>query len=239
MLKRLEEKKQQKRWTDTFERLPDEKRERVLNCAKHAFARSGLNGANINNIAAEAGVSIGALYKYFRTKEDLFLALIEESHELIGSTIDEVLAKYPGFFERVECLLEQAVQTSRSDPDYVRLYIACTTEELSPLAGKLSDRIEAVSAGKYRAMVAEAKKRGEIRADLDDGWTAFFLDNLFLMTQYSVGSAYYEERLRVFVYGEADPEEAQEAIAARTEEAQKKLVARMLEYIREALGRTD
>jgi len=230
------EEKKQKRWTETFEHLPDEKRERILNCAKCAFARSGLNGANINNIAAEAGISIGSLYKYFRTKEDLFLALIEESHELIGSTIDTVLERCPGFFERVECLLEQAVATSRSDPDSVRLYIACTTEELSSLAERLSNRIESVSADKYRAMVAEAKKNGEIRADLDNGWTAFFLDDLFLMTQYSVGSAYYAERLRLFVYGSADPGKGAEAVAAKTQKAQAELVAHILAYIRQALA---
>lgn len=218
----------EKRWTGTFERLPEAKRERILSCAKRAFAASGLSGANINRIAEEAGVSVGSLYKYFRTKEDLFLALIEESHSLIESTIDEVLAEKAGFFERVEALLSAAVESSRADPDSARLYIACTTEELAPLAGRLSGRIEAVSADRYRAMVAEAKSRGEIRADLDEGWTAFFLDDLFLLAQFSAGSAYYAERLRLFVGGEGS---GRKGAAAEDE-----LADRLLSYIRRALA---
>jgi AcrR family transcriptional regulator len=221
-----------KRWTGTFERLPEEKQARILACAKKAFASSGYFGANINRIAEEAGVSVGSLYKYFRTKEDLFLALIESSHSMIEEIIDSVFSREPGFFERVELLLRAAVETSRADPDSVRLYIACTTEELSSLSGRLSNRIEAISGERYRAMVAEAKARGEIRSELDDGWTAFFLDDLFLLTQFSVGSAYYAERLRLYTApsDEASPK------APSGQSADDQIVGRLLEYIRSALS---
>jgi TetR/AcrR family transcriptional regulator len=222
----------EKRWTETFERLPEGKRSRILSCAKKAFASSGYAGANINRIAEEAGVSVGSLYKYFRTKENLFLALIEKSHSLIETTIDSALSQKPGFFERVEILLRAAVESSRADPESVRLYIACTTEELSPLAGRLSNSIEAISAERYRAMVAEAKRRGEIRGDLDDGWTAFFLDDLLLLTQYSVGSAYYAERLRLYTA----PGYAVSSNASSGPVPDDEIIVRLLVYIRRALS---
>ena len=59
--------------------------------------------------------------------------------------------------------------------------------------------IEEASAPRYRAMIAEAQSRGEVEASLDPGWAAFFLDDLFLMTQYSVGSVYYRDRLRLYL----------------------------------------
>lgn len=191
--------KKERIWTDTFERLPEEKKERILNAAKHAFATGGLAGANINKIAAAAGISVGSIYKYFRTKEDLFLVLIEKYHEYIGAFIDRVLAEELSFSKRVKTLLEASVRTSLEDPEAVNLYIACTTEELAALSSRLSFSIEEVSASRYRAMVEQAQRAGEVDPSLDPGWAALFLDDIFLMTQYSVGSAYYRTRLKVFL----------------------------------------
>ena len=187
------------RWTGTFARLPSDKRARVLEAAKRAFAANGYSGANVNKIAAEAGISVGSMYKYFRTKEDLFLALIEDFHRLIESSIDAILARETRFLARVEALLRAAAETSAADPENVRIYICCTTEELAPLAARLSGNIEAASAGRYRAMVVEAQAKGEVDPSVDPAWAAFFLDDLFLLLQYSYGSEYYRERLRVFL----------------------------------------
>jgi len=187
------------RWTPTFDRISEDKRERVLECAKKAFARHGYAGANVNQMAREAGISVGSLYQYFRTKENLFLTLIEESHGTLTGVIDEIFSRVPGFFDRVEALLRAAVEWSRKDPDLLNLYIACTTEELAPLAAKLSGRIESVAAERYRQMVAEAKKRGEVDEGVSEAAAAFCLDNLFLIVQFSFGSAYYRERLGLFL----------------------------------------
>ena len=187
------------RWTATFEKLADDKKERVLGAAKRAFATYGFAGANINKIAESAGISVGSIYKYFRTKEDLFLVLIEKYHEYIGSFIDGVLAKESSFAGRVESLLRASVQTSLDDPEAVKLYIACTTEEIAGLSSRLSTSIEEVSAVRYRAMVEEAQAKGEVDPSLDPGWAAFFLDNIFLITQFSTGSDYYRTRLELFL----------------------------------------
>jgi TetR/AcrR family transcriptional regulator len=188
-----------KRWTATFDKIPEEKRRRVLDSAKKAFAHYGYAGTNVNLVAREAGISVGSLYQYFRTKEDIFLALIEYSHGLLAGIIDGIFASDPGFFPRVQRLLDAAVEESLSDPELLNLYIACTTEELAPLAGKLSGSLESITASRYRQMVGEAKVRGEIRADADEAATAFCLDNLFMAVQFSFGSAYYKERLALYV----------------------------------------
>lgn len=172
----------------------------------------------------KTGISVGSLYQYFQTKENLFLTLIEESHGTLTSVIDEIFSSVPGFFDRVEALLRAAVEWSRKDPDLLNLYIACTTEELAPLAAKLSGRIESVAAEGYRRMVAEARARGEIAPDSTDPVAAFCLDNLFLIVQFSFGSAYYRERLGLFLG----------ARAAGDEEA---VISGVMSFIRQAFGR--
>lgn len=194
------------RWTGTFERLPEEKRQRILGCAKTVFARSGYAGANINEIARNAGISIGALYKYFRTKEDLFLALIEDAHDILETKLDEILRKDEQLTKKITMLLDAAVEFSLQDPELIQLYIGWTTQELVPLSENLSRRVEGVASSRYIRLVKEAKEKGEVRIDLDEGMTAFCLDNLFLMVQFAFASDYYKERLKLYSETGALPE---------------------------------
>lgn len=64
-------------------------RERLLSAARRVFARRGFHGASVDEVAAEAGFSTGALYSNFGGKEDLFLELME--HE-VGSKIADIAA---------------------------------------------------------------------------------------------------------------------------------------------------
>jgi Transcriptional regulator len=203
------------RWTPIFDRLPEDKRMRVLYSAKKAFAESGFTGANVNDIAKDAGISVGALYKYFRSKDDIFLAIIDASRDQLEGMIDQVLKSEKSFLGRVEALLRLAISSSQDDPDIVRIYIACTTQELKSLAVELTSRIESVTANRYPVMIEEARKSGEINPTVDDRAAAFMLDDLLLMLQFSYGSDYYKDRLRLFLgVGAGDPLAEPEAIVS-------------------------
>lgn len=53
---------------------------RILTAARQVFARVGYVTLVMGDVAKEAGVSMGALYRYFRNKDDLFLSLIGDIH---------------------------------------------------------------------------------------------------------------------------------------------------------------
>ena len=55
----------------------------ILNAARKVFARHGYVGMRMADVADEAKLSMGALYRYFRNKEDLFANLIEDIHEVL------------------------------------------------------------------------------------------------------------------------------------------------------------
>lgn len=54
-------------------------RRRVLDSARREFAAHGFDGVSLDQIAAAAGFSKGAVYSNFATKSDLFMALMDES----------------------------------------------------------------------------------------------------------------------------------------------------------------
>jgi AcrR family transcriptional regulator len=60
-----------------FDKLPSEKRERLLESAAKEFATHGYDDASLNQILEKAGVSKGAAYYYFDDKADLFMTVLD------------------------------------------------------------------------------------------------------------------------------------------------------------------
>src|ERR1700747_3682251 len=58
-------------------------RQKLLSAARHEFARSGLAGARVDEIAARAGVNKQLVYHYFGDKDALYLAVLEWVYEEI------------------------------------------------------------------------------------------------------------------------------------------------------------
>ena len=66
-------------------RDPARNQGRILKAAVAEFARHGLGGARVDRIAARAGANKRMLYYYFGNKDDLFLAVLEDSYARIRS----------------------------------------------------------------------------------------------------------------------------------------------------------
>ncbi|HEY8518143.1 MAG TPA: TetR/AcrR family transcriptional regulator [Candidatus Binatia bacterium] len=82
----------------------DEKRDEILAAAEKEFARRDFHEVLMDDVAARAGVGKGTLYRYFPTKEELFLATV-----LRG--LDESHAQFLRVFEQ-DAPLEQILETA-------------------------------------------------------------------------------------------------------------------------------
>lgn len=69
-------------------------RERILDTAIKHFLRDGFSGASLRSIVKDAGLTTGAFYKYYPTKEMLFDALIDPYIEHIYEIYDGILADF-------------------------------------------------------------------------------------------------------------------------------------------------
>jgi AcrR family transcriptional regulator len=58
--------------------LTNERRAQILQAAAAVFARSGVDGARMDDIVAESGLSKGTLYWYFDSKQEIVVALVDE-----------------------------------------------------------------------------------------------------------------------------------------------------------------
>jgi AcrR family transcriptional regulator len=183
---------------ETFNKISEEKRNKIIEYAATEFAEHGFASANINRIAEKAGVSIGSMYKYFENKEDLYLKIIHFSVEKMKSILDVIIESEGELLNKIEMIISAIQSYSRSNIYLNKLYNEMTTESYSELVWKIASDMEGISAELYASLIKKAQDAGEVRKDIDPKMAAFFLDNLFILLQFSYSCEYYKERLKMF-----------------------------------------
>jgi len=79
-------------------------RRKLLNSARRVFAREGFEAARIEDIAAGTGFTRGAFYAHFKSKEDVFFALLEQQVKEHVQNIRALLEPCSSVEERVEAM---------------------------------------------------------------------------------------------------------------------------------------
>lgn len=209
--------------TPVFERLSETKRRLILTSAAAEFARSGFVAAKVDSIAARAGISVGSLYQYFETKENCFLAVLENGVEELQARLDEVLSTAAEPWQRIEAIVRLIPEHSRRHAEVLRLYHEIGGEGLSGLAGDFCRRFEGLSAQVYSALVREAQASGTMSSQLDPDYAAFCLDSLFVALQFSFSCGYHQQRKAVY-------------LGTEKYEDDETLVRRVLDFLRYGLA---
>jgi TetR/AcrR family transcriptional regulator, fatty acid metabolism regulator protein len=156
----------------------DAKREKeaaIFDAACQVIREKGYHQARITDIAQAAGISYGLVYHYFKSKADLFDAILKEwwsglfammqQHESHAATVEEELAVIVGYF------LDQYEKR----PDLVHIFI---TEISRSSANLTSDRLHMfrVFMGKTEKIIARGQTAKELRTDIK----ARYLTYIFL-----------------------------------------------------------
>ncbi len=79
--------------TERRRREKKQRKEQILNTARELLLRDGHNAVSMNRIARKAELSVGTLYLYFASREELFATLQEEGLDLLYDTIKEASEK--------------------------------------------------------------------------------------------------------------------------------------------------
>ncbi len=171
------------------------------------IAELGYGAANINVIAQKAGISVGSLYSYFDSKEDMFLAMVEKGMAVLNQVLEDIRYKEDTVFEVIDRLFHMTVVYAKKHPDLCKLYLNLSTEQLAPMAKRLSEKMEVSFIHVYTEIFERAKEKGEVRKDLDVPLAAYYLDNLVISLQLSYASTYYKARLANYLGEDAMEDE--------------------------------
>lgn len=182
----------------TFDNLPKEKRQRIIETATQEFAKKGYHDASISAIASKSGISVGAVYKYFENKQDLFMTIADHSIQRMENLLLGLAKADEDILIKVEKILREIISSSRENSVLVKLYNGMTAINDKKLAKQFAVEMESMTARIYTEAIIEGQNNGEIRKDIDPRVAALLIDNLFMNLQFSYAGDYYEERFKIY-----------------------------------------
>ncbi len=191
----------------TFRRITPEKQQMILDIATREFAEHGYYKANINTIASKAGISIGAMYKYFTSKEELFCDTLEMGIGVLGDTFTSRLDKGDDPFEKIKSIFLAALSFSKENPQALQLYMSLLSSSMDDFSRKYAKTIEEVGHTFFKKIVQDGIATGHIHPDVDIDAANYFLDNNLMMFTFSQISLYLKIRQETFLEGRKSPEE--------------------------------
>src|SRR4051812_46076017 len=148
-----------------------ERRRQIVDGARRAFAQLGYHGASVEELEREIGLSRGAIFSYYPTKLDLFVALAQADQErLLRRWIDD---GYEGVVRHV----------AEEEPDWVAVYLDVSRmlrtdpalrERWKALNPELQTELEA----SFRKLVESGQVRSDVPFDTIGRFLGIVLDGI-------------------------------------------------------------
>jgi AcrR family transcriptional regulator len=138
---------------------------RILVAARARFLADGVDGASLRRIAKEARTSIGMIFYYYPTKDELFLAVIEEVYGKLLTDFEAILsprAQEP-LKERLRRIFVRVGHATPDEIDVVRLVVREGILD-SPRFRLVLGRFSRGHVGMLLGALSEAAARGEVDA---------------------------------------------------------------------------
>ena len=111
---------EKKYYKDAFERIDDDRKNKILEIGIEEFSTKGFENANINIIAKNAGISIGLMYKYFSTKEDLFMACLIRGMGILEEALYDIMISDDKLISKAEKLVKTIYSHSKRHSNYIK-----------------------------------------------------------------------------------------------------------------------
>ena len=167
-------------------------RQKILDAAVEEFARHGLGGARVERIAQRANANKRMIYYYFRSKEALFLAVLEASYAQIRSAERALDLEHRDPREAVKRLVEFTWQYYLEHPEFMTLLNSENLHKGRHVknSGRLRD-MHSPLVGTLRAILRRGERQGLFRRGVDPvqlyisiaGEGYFYLSNRYTLSR--------------------------------------------------------
>lgn len=146
--------------------IASERKAQILEAAIACFARHGFHGATMPQICAEAGLSPGTVYRYFRSKDALIEALVEldraESVAIITARQQAGSVR-----EAIAAMASDGLALA-SDRQTAAVYLEVGAEAArNPRVSAIVQRHDASVTGALAMLIAQGQRAGEIASTVD------------------------------------------------------------------------
>jgi len=119
---------------------------RILEAANKVFAKMGFEKATMNDIASEAGYGKASLYFYFKSKDEIFDALINSEMDKRRESISKILSEEGDPVTKLDKFIDDTFEHIQTKSDFIRIF---HSEQ---------QRVYALADEKFRSMFRDAQQ---------------------------------------------------------------------------------
>jgi AcrR family transcriptional regulator len=169
------------------------RRQQIIDAAVRCFLRKGFHQSSMQDVIKEAGLSVGAFYRYFKSKNELITAIAGAKIGEVTSVLDEVLAAdplppVPAIVERVLELVDHSVDSDGP----VRIAVQVWGEAVhDPEVGAIVAEIYGRVRSRAVSIAERAQAGGQLHPDADPvgvGMALFGLIQGYILQRILIGN---------------------------------------------------
>ena len=108
----------------------EESRRRILDAARNVFFQSGFEAANLDVVAADAGVAKGTIYRYFASKAELYVAVLARNADLFVERLEQTIEPALGPEEQIRRIARFYFRHYTENPEYFRIFWAVENQRM-------------------------------------------------------------------------------------------------------------
>jgi AcrR family transcriptional regulator len=138
---------------------------RIVRAARERFLLDGVDGASLRTIAQDAKTNVGMIYYYFRTKDDLFLAVVESVYLGLVTDIEAILATEDVLEDKLRNVYIRLGAMNEEEMTVVRLMV----REALVSSSRLARLVERFQRGHFLLLIktlGEGVANGAIDSDI-------------------------------------------------------------------------
>jgi AcrR family transcriptional regulator len=154
-------------------------RENLLEAARKVFRRQGYSNTTVRDIAAEAGIALGGIYRHFASKDEFVARVLADGMVQISQAVRQAVANLPpsaSCRERIRSGIKAQIMTMRLHGESYEEAIRYQRSSLSPASVWTAYRTEADAYRQFwKQLIEKGQRDGEIRSDASSTILAFYL----------------------------------------------------------------
>jgi len=175
----------------------EKNKSRIEEAAKKLFIKQGFHATSMRNIAARAGTSLGNVYNYYRTKEDILSSIIGKYQTTIDGRLREIFDEIDEPL-KPESLVRFGGQIKKMVNDHHDFWLLMYIDVLEFENRHFRKMFEGLVHNlrrRFASQFAELKRRGAVHGDVDPavGFTAAYMQffNYFLVEKLFGGNRHF------------------------------------------------
>ncbi len=152
-------------------------RDRILDAAEALYMRTSFGETSMNDIVSESGLSKGAIYNHFKSKEELIVAIYERFMERTLKQLETMLEAESTTSRKLELIGDVAFVATADRPrafQAMNVEFMVAASRMEALASRMEARYNE-TVGLLRDTIQEGINSGEFRDDIDAGDVAAIL----------------------------------------------------------------